>query len=296
MNIVNIISGPLVGAVIGYFTNYIAVKMLFRPLHPVKIADFTLPFTPGIIPKRKSQLAQALGNAVGNELVTSDDLKQTFLSDEIKSTVVDKIVKSIFTDDCTIKERVKLIISEEEYSHLKQSAVDMLSNKAVSKAVEINLGEIIANEVVNAIKAKVQGSMLALMVNDNLLASFREPIAQYINQYIKDNGKELFVPILQNELDNIENNTVAASLSNIGLTKDTVSDIASRIYDTIVSSFLDDIISKIDIVNIVKTKIDEMDVKDIEKLVLSVMKKELDSIVNLGALIGLIIGIINIFI
>ncbi|MEG0107985.1 MAG: DUF445 family protein, partial [Lachnospiraceae bacterium] len=59
MNELNWIAGPLIGAVIGYCTNYIAVKMLFRPLYPVKIGRFTLPFTPGMIPKGKERLAKA---------------------------------------------------------------------------------------------------------------------------------------------------------------------------------------------------------------------------------------------
>ena len=37
MTILEIIAGPAIGAVIGYCTNYIAVKMLFRPLKPIKI-------------------------------------------------------------------------------------------------------------------------------------------------------------------------------------------------------------------------------------------------------------------
>ena len=49
-----IIAGPLIGAVIGYFTNYLAVKMLFRPRREIKIGSKTLPFTPGVIPKRKA--------------------------------------------------------------------------------------------------------------------------------------------------------------------------------------------------------------------------------------------------
>ena len=48
MHILKVLSGPLIGAVIGYFTNYLAVKMLFRPLHPVKIGNWTLPFTPAL--------------------------------------------------------------------------------------------------------------------------------------------------------------------------------------------------------------------------------------------------------
>ena len=65
MSVIEILAGPVIGAVIGYFTNYIAVKMLFRPLKPVKIGGRTLPFTPGIIPKGKPRLAKALGKAEG---------------------------------------------------------------------------------------------------------------------------------------------------------------------------------------------------------------------------------------
>ena len=60
MHYLELISGPLIGGIIGYSTNYIAVKMLFRPLKPVKIGNYTLPFTPGIIPKRKDKLAEAI--------------------------------------------------------------------------------------------------------------------------------------------------------------------------------------------------------------------------------------------
>ena len=46
MSVIEILAGPVIGAVIGYFTNYIAVKMLFHPLKPVKIGGRTLLFTP----------------------------------------------------------------------------------------------------------------------------------------------------------------------------------------------------------------------------------------------------------
>ena len=53
---------------------------------------------------------------------------------------------------------------------------------------------------------------------------------------------------------------------------------------------------QVDIATIVENKVNEMDIKDIEDLVLSVIKNELNSIVNLGALIGFLIVLINIFI
>ena len=73
------LAGPLIGAVIGYCTNYIAVKMLFRPYHPVKLCGRTLPFTPGIIPKRQPDLAKAVGKAVGENLFGEEEIKKILI-------------------------------------------------------------------------------------------------------------------------------------------------------------------------------------------------------------------------
>ena len=82
------VAGPLVGSLIGYCTNYIAVKMLFRPLKPVKIGNYTLPFTPGIIPKGKERLAKALGSAIGETLLTKEDMTNALLTDDIKNKII----------------------------------------------------------------------------------------------------------------------------------------------------------------------------------------------------------------
>lgn len=89
-----VLAGPVVGAVIGYITNYIAIKMLFRPLEPKYILGRRVPFTPGIIPRRKHQLADALGNAVFKRFFGWDDLAQVLVSD----TFADKISEGI--EDC----------------------------------------------------------------------------------------------------------------------------------------------------------------------------------------------------
>lgn len=62
----------IVGAVIGYITNYLAIRMLFRPLHPVYLFGKKLPFTPGLIPKERDRLAQRTGVAVKEYLLTEE--------------------------------------------------------------------------------------------------------------------------------------------------------------------------------------------------------------------------------
>jgi uncharacterized membrane protein YheB (UPF0754 family) len=80
MSVIHILSGPLIGGLIGYITNYIAIKMLFRPLTPLYIGRFRLPFTPGVVPRRKDDLADILGNAIVAKFFHADDPEIAFTS------------------------------------------------------------------------------------------------------------------------------------------------------------------------------------------------------------------------
>lgn len=63
---------PLISAFIGWFTNWIAIKMLFHPREPKKILWFTLH---GIFPKRQRQFAEKLGKLVSSELLSFSDIE-----------------------------------------------------------------------------------------------------------------------------------------------------------------------------------------------------------------------------
>jgi uncharacterized membrane protein YheB (UPF0754 family) len=93
MHLINIISGPLIGGIVGYITNYLAIKMLFLPAKPVMIGKFRVPFTPGIVPRHKNRLAHVLGDAVVARFFNSDDLEIVFMSDYFKNGVANSIVE-----------------------------------------------------------------------------------------------------------------------------------------------------------------------------------------------------------
>ena len=86
------------------------------------------------------------------------------------------------------------------------------------------------------------------------------------------------------------------ALSMIGVDIEKIKEGLSKAYDTLINENIELILNHFDIAGTVQKKVEEMDVAELEKLVLSVMKKELDVVVNLGALIGFVIGILNIFI
>jgi hypothetical protein len=85
---------PLVGAVIGFLTNAVAIKMLFRPLKDIRLfagrggpgggAGIRVPFTPGILPRQRHKLADSIGAMVERELLTPRIVQERLRSDSVR--------------------------------------------------------------------------------------------------------------------------------------------------------------------------------------------------------------------
>lgn len=71
-----IILPPVAGGVIGYFTNDLAIKMLFRPYQPRFLFGRRLPFTPGLIPRNQERLAKRVSDTIMNSLLTPEELQK----------------------------------------------------------------------------------------------------------------------------------------------------------------------------------------------------------------------------
>ncbi|MBW4652263.1 MAG: DUF445 family protein [Kaiparowitsia implicata GSE-PSE-MK54-09C] len=69
------VAPPILGGVIGYFTNDLAIKMLFRPYKARYVLGRRLPFTPGLIPSNQERLAQRVANAIMGSLLTPEELQ-----------------------------------------------------------------------------------------------------------------------------------------------------------------------------------------------------------------------------
>jgi uncharacterized membrane protein YheB (UPF0754 family) len=81
MLIPRVIVAPVLGGVIGYITNDLAIRMLFRPRKAVYIGRFHVPFTPGLIPSQQGRIAQSIGGVISKELLNEETLRQTLLSE-----------------------------------------------------------------------------------------------------------------------------------------------------------------------------------------------------------------------
>ena len=283
----------VMGTVIGYGTNYLAVKMLFRPKREVKVFGRTLPFTPGVIPKQKDRLAAAIGNAVGTSLLTKEDIKSRLTGEELKNAVTGKIseVLSVRMRD-EIMHLAKL--DEEGYDKVKEKLSAMITKQIMESVNSVGVAQKISDETSKALMEKISGNMLKYVVTEELVKQFTDHVGRKVQEYVDENGAAIVRGEVDKRLDVLEDNAVTQLLERVDITPEKLEKSISEAYDKAVDKAVDELMSRIDISKMIKEKIDSMDVDMLEELVLKVIKEQLDVIVNLGALIGFALALINV--
>lgn len=92
-----------IGAMIGWITNYIAIKMLFRPYKEMNFLFFKIQ---GLIPKRRSEIAVSIADTVQKELISLKDITNSLNADELEEkmgAVIDKILEEKLESEITKK-------------------------------------------------------------------------------------------------------------------------------------------------------------------------------------------------
>ncbi len=102
-DLVNYISLPLIAALIGWFTNWVAVKMLFRPLRPVRVLGITFQ---GVVPRRQKELAEKVAETVEANLISHRDVQALLEKPETQAEVERLISEQI---DTFLKEKLRVI-------------------------------------------------------------------------------------------------------------------------------------------------------------------------------------------
>lgn len=99
-----------IGAAIGAFTNHLAIKMLFRPYKPVYIGKWRVPFTPGLIPRRREELAVQMGIMVVNHLLSAERIRAKILNKEFQAEItlmVQKELDRLLSGENTVRDLLK---------------------------------------------------------------------------------------------------------------------------------------------------------------------------------------------
>ena len=163
---------PFIAAAIGWFTNFIAVKMLFHPRKPVKIWFYTMH---GIFPKRQVEIAKSVGRMVANDLLSSKDIQERLATKENIGSVINKIENTL-DDYFEIKFPLKFpllskFISPKMRIKIKNEMleeVDILAPELIEKQVNdldkvFDVEQIITKKVTNLSTDKLEALMMSII-------------------------------------------------------------------------------------------------------------------------------------
>lgn len=291
------IATPLVGGFIGLITNGIAIKMLFRPHYPVKIGNFKLPFTPGLIPKEKPRIAKAIGQVVGANLLDTDTLQKALLSDTIQESIYKKVDTVIDQMGC---EEGNL------YEYLERKGLAETSDLAVSK-IGGSVSEYLSNYIVEQQLSNqvLQYAVDKMMEHLNpMILMMAEPAIEKAKPAILEKMNE----IILEECPHMVNGYIGENYANwmekpmkdvaiwLWPKKDMIKEKLWEVYVALVEKQSARFIQRLNVSEIVENKINEFDVAYLEELIMEISRKELNALVWMGGLLGIIIGTINLFI
>ncbi|MBQ6582718.1 MAG: DUF445 family protein [Mogibacterium sp.] len=286
------LAGPLIGMVIGYCTNYLAVKMLFRPRTEKYLFGKRLPLTPGAIPKGKARLAKAAGEVVAKYLVTGDDIGDRLLADETEQAVANKVMRVL---DRQIRQDIIRVAGDEGACGKAAARIeDLVTAKTLETLQGMDFAGIIGTEGKRIIMEKLAGTVFGRLLNEKTIDSLMHSISAEIDTVLETRGDELIRPHVARKIAEVQELTGTELLAKADLDETQVRRAVVLAYREAVQSGVMKVTNKIDIAGMIEEKINAMSPEELERLVVSVMKKELNTIINLGALIGLILGSLNI--
>lgn len=150
----------VVGAVIGGVTNVIAIRMLFHPFKPYYIFKMRIPFTPGLIPKRREEIATKIGQVIEEHLITESVIHQKLNEPNTREAINDLVIKQLSklkSDDATIRKfanQFDFDLDDLINNKLDKIIINKLNNYYYDKqATSIN--EILPAEVVTMVDEKL---------------------------------------------------------------------------------------------------------------------------------------------
>lgn len=208
--VINLVTTPLVAGVVGYVTNKIAIKMLFRPYEP---KWYTLGWQ-GIVPKTRPKLAVKISEIVGQKLLAHDDFLYALENNDIKAKIHNIIAEKLKTLNAKdIHALIRLSSLEDKIIDNKEVINNILNNAAVS-VVDIFLNKKID---INSFREPV----FQLIKNFNLEKAIDEQLEKTINSFLsEDKTLQDILPqdILKRKNDLVEylTITIMANIRRLG--------------------------------------------------------------------------------
>lgn len=291
---IRIITAPLIGGLIGLITNSLAIKMLFRPYKELKIGGLRVPFTPGLIPKEKPRIAHAIAQVISSYILDQDTILAALASDPIRQAY-----ETWYAQKWNAWKASELIFSdflrtyqwEEPAEKLKIKVSDSISNYLVQLCKEEELVRKLVEQSFEQFKDQMNPWMYKM--GKKPLHATQEAMIVRAEAMIAEHGKEY----IEKYMNNVYEEWLDHPVSEVALLLEkNIPDLRDQIwnqYAELVQNKVGNFLATLNVARIIENKINDYDLNELETMIMEISKKELQALVWLGGLLGMIMGFVN---
>jgi len=302
---------PAVGAIIGFVTNVVAIRMLFRPLKEIRFLGVRLPFTPGILPKQRHKLAQSIGAMVERELLTPEILRLRLARDDVRGQI--KNALSLFTEKFLNKTPNELLEGRENILAQRITGAFETLYPSFSGSLVNFLNR---DEIRRELEARGRVFLTQIFLQLNTLQRFFLAAGQY-DLTLQEKMPEIIEKLIENVEDLLRDDkikrllvgTVSSSFGEIiggqkntgvlfNVSADDKKKLDDYLFDKLMSAAdgqIENMLSSINIKALVSDRIDSLDMLRVERIILDVMADQFKWINIFGGILGFLIGAFQAF-
>jgi len=293
---------PLIGAFIGYITNLIAIKMLFRPLKEIRLFGFRIPFTPGILPKERGKLADSIGGMVERELLTPGILRERLAKPEVREKIGTAL--GSYTDQ-TLERPLSSWLEDPRERNTDSLLAEVFRDFANSDIFDSFLEETIRiwasgrdqdpfeseNNFGSWVKSRVRD------VRAMFIPAAKGMIKGNITREMKNQVRgdpSFFRRIMESVVEKYPGITLGEFLSLGEKKKLRMNSLLTDKAMSTLDENLDSALQTVNVKALVSDRVNSMDMLRVEKLILDVMAGQLKWISFFGGILGALIGFLQV--
>ena len=290
---ISLLFSILMGALIGYGTNALAVEMLFRPYAPKYIGKWKLPFTPGLIPKEQGRIADSLGELIEKELFAPEVVSKALDTPEAKASIgawLDQLFATAAASEKTPRELLVEVFGEEEYIQKREDLSALLCAFFVKKATQAKLGESFARQLSHRTDA-----ILPFLPSGSLEDMYVNTLGKLMDRELQKSLPDMVRDYGYREAGAFLGTPLRVTLKRYEQELPKLKDGLMGLVHAAILGAVPQLLSSGEIKRLVVNRIGSLDPKELNRLLKGLMKKELAAIEWLGALLGGILGAVTYF-
>ena len=288
---------PFIGAIIGYITNDIAIRMLFHPRRAYYIKGFKLPFTPGLIPAQKNRIARSIARVISTQLLNNETMKNTLLSESVIAAIRVRIKNFIIShkqDKRTLGELGEEYFGVEKLEELTEALKKKAARKISKRIINADVGRVAVAYAVESLRDKF--GFLSMLLKGDMIDEIGNDIAEHINSVVEQKAPDFIHAEISKLGDEIKQRSICGIIEKYEDKTDVAVDYVVEFYKRAVGDNIGRIMKTVDIEGTVYDRVAAFDAVELEKMIFGIMKRELRAIVYLGALLGFLMGFVNVLI